>query len=196
MDFECINFEYINNIDKLIDIIKNYPKLDVGIRNGPTNYIDYITTDEVKYPVMYGIDKFSRMFVVIKARINNTIIQQTFFQRHTNYKYFWTTGNLFGNIILLDSLGGLHLDQLIFIIELIKNGKAKLEDKHDAISLFKEHSGEMVYLYNEKEWKAASKIQKNWRICRYNPSYKMCEKVLFSNLDIIQNNNFNFNIIT
>ena len=188
--------EYENNIDKLMSIVKNYPKLDVGLRTGCTGYIDYITTDEVKYPIMYGIDKFSRMFVVIKAKIKDTIIQQTFFQRHTNYKYFWTTGNLSTNIILLDSIGGLKLEQLIFLIELIKNGKAKLEDKHNAISLFKKNTHEMVYLYNEKEWKAASKIQKNWRICRYNPSYKMCEKVLFSNLDIIQNNNFNFNIIT
>lgn len=32
---------------------------------------------------------------------------------------------------------------------------------------------------------AASTIQKYWRECRYNPSYKMCQKVLFRNLDII-----------
>lgn len=45
--------------------------------------------------------------------------------------------------------------------------------------------------YIKESWKqyerclAASKIQKYWRECRYNPGYKMCRKVLFRNLDII-----------
>ena len=32
-------------------------------------------------------------------------------------------------------------------------------------------------LFDEKKWNAVLTIQKNWRICRYNPKYKMCEKV-------------------
>ena len=51
-------------------------------------------------------------------------------------------------------------------------------------------TGSKVDLYDEKKWKAAEIIQKNWRICRYNPKYKMCEKVqsnnLKSNLDLYE----------
>lgn len=36
-------------------------------------------------------------------------------------------------------------------------------------------------------YKAAIIIQKNWRLCRYNPKYKMCEKVQNRNLYIITN---------
>ena len=44
----------------------NCPILDLGNRVGWTQYIDFITWDEVNYPIMKGRDKFNRYFIVIK----------------------------------------------------------------------------------------------------------------------------------
>jgi hypothetical protein len=40
-------------------------------------------------------------------------------------------------------------------------------------------------LYDEVKWNAVKIIQNAWRKCRYDPKYKMCERVLFRNMDII-----------
>ena len=46
-------------------------------------------------------------------------------------------------------------------------------------------AGSKIELYDEKK-EAAIVIQRNWRLCRYNPKYKMCEKVQSRNFDLIQ----------
>lgn len=57
--------------------------------------------------------------------------------------------------------------------------------------LYDENRIEETEQYLKESWKqyerclAASTIQKYWLECRYNPGYKMCQKVLFRNLDII-----------
>ena len=42
--------------------------------------------------------------------------------------------------------------------------------------------GDYVSLYDEKKENVAKIIQRNWRQCRYNPKYKMCEKIQYSGL--------------
>ena len=64
-------------MDKKIDF-RHYPLLNIQCRQGSTDYIDFIKWDEVIYPVMVGIDKFKRKFMVIKFWINNRQIMQTF----------------------------------------------------------------------------------------------------------------------
>ena len=39
----------------------NFPVLNVGKRIGPTDYIDFITKEEVTHPVMVGRDFFRRI---------------------------------------------------------------------------------------------------------------------------------------
>ena len=43
--------------------------LDLGLRGGTTDYIDFIQYNEVIYPLMKGIDMFGRHFVVIKFKL-------------------------------------------------------------------------------------------------------------------------------
>lgn len=62
---------------------QNYPSLDVGNRNGATDYIDYLKWDDVKHPVMTGVDKFKRKFIVVKMKVGSAKVMQTFFQRYT-----------------------------------------------------------------------------------------------------------------
>ena len=100
-----------------------YDKLDTGNRNGSTDYIDYLDWDEVKYPIMCGIDKFNRPFFVLKFIINddvNSKYMQTYFQRYTNDKYVWQAcGHATPEII--SSSGGIDKDQIKFL-EAIING--------------------------------------------------------------------------
>ena len=63
---------------------KQFPVIDVGQRNGPTDYIDYLSWNEIKYPVMVGADKFKRHFMVVKMTVDDKKVMQTFFQRYTN----------------------------------------------------------------------------------------------------------------
>ena len=63
---------------------KQFPVIHVGQRNGPTDYIDYLSWNEVKHPVMVGTDKFKRHFIVVKMTVDDKKVMQTFFQRYTN----------------------------------------------------------------------------------------------------------------
>ena len=52
----------------ILDFTNNsYPILDVGNRQGMTDYIDFIHESEVTSPVMRGIDRFKRPFIVMKV---------------------------------------------------------------------------------------------------------------------------------
>ena len=54
---------YIENTSIIIETT-HIPKLDIGQRVGATDYIDFITWKEVTSPVMWGIDIFSRSFLL------------------------------------------------------------------------------------------------------------------------------------
>ena len=50
----------------VIKLLKDIPKLDIYDREGATGYIDFLTFEEVNEPIMWGVDKFNRIFIVIK----------------------------------------------------------------------------------------------------------------------------------
>lgn len=64
------------------------PVLDIGNRQGYTDYIDFLTLEEVTSPVMKGVDMFNRPFVVVKFNVTkpdevDLELMETFFQRYT-----------------------------------------------------------------------------------------------------------------
>jgi hypothetical protein len=82
----------------IYSIIKNYPRLDLKGRMGGTDYIDFLRWNEVNHPVMWGIDRYNRLFFVIKGYVNGKRVLQTFFQRYTGLQSAWNSGG--GDIIL------------------------------------------------------------------------------------------------
>lgn len=156
--------------------------LNIGNRMGPTDYLDFIRLDEVKYPFMKGIDKYGRYFFVLKLKINNDIIMETYFQRYS-YGMNWQACGKYSYRFLYTCGGGLNKDQKDLLINLIKGEKIKIQEKHITSGTL---IGNMVMLYDEKKEKAASIIQKQWRTCRYNPKFIMCEKVLMRGLHEIE----------
>ena len=157
------------------------PILDVGQRMGWTQYIDYITWDEVEYPIMKGIDSARRKFVVLKVVVNNVRIMQTFFQRYTGGSGWMGCGHATTNLI--DTSGCLRDNQIQFIKKIINDEKPIVkEELSPCLEIFLNNS---VELYDERKINAATLIQRAWKKCRYNPRFVMCHTVQNRNLDLI-----------
>lgn len=158
------------------------PILDIGNRRGWTDYIDFLKWDEVNYPVMKGTDLFGRSFIVVKMILNNnkqSKIMQTFFQRYSNENKWQACGHATPHLI--DTVGGMKKNQFELINKIISGEKVKIDEEH--LPSFSLDSNEDIFieLYDEIKYQAILTIQKYWRLCRYNPRYKMCEKVLLNN---------------
>ena len=71
--------------------------------------------------------------------------------------------------------------------ELVENNPDKEWDMfHLSINQFIPEKEEFM-IREYRKYLAAYKIQLMWRKCRYDPSYKMCERVLLNNLKEIEN---------
>lgn len=176
---------------ELLKMKQNFPYLDIKNRNGATDYIDFLTWDEVNYPIMQGIDIYNRHFIVIKFILSNgEKLMQTFFQRYTNGTFWHGCGH--ASPLLLSSVGGLKNEQFILLKKILNGENVKILEKHNP-----EHNyylNKYVQLFDEKKHNASIIIQKNWRKCRYDPDYKMCKKVLINNIRELEAQ-YNFNII-
>ena len=157
------------------------PNLDLGEREGWTQYIDFITWDEVIAPVMKGIDCTGRKFIVIKFIVNQTRIMQTFFQRYTGGSGWMGCGHATTNLI--DTSGGLRDNQAEFIRNVIEEKRPILtEDLSPCLEMLIDYP---VDLYDERKINAVLVIQKAWKKCRYDPKYRMCHTIQNKNLDLI-----------
>ena len=162
----------------------NLPILNIGNRQGDTDYIDFIRPNQVEYPAMKGYDLFNRPFIVIKFYLDyKHICVQTFFQRYSNNKMFWLSAGHFGQH-LINTRTGITIHQTELISKILNGQKVQLTKEHQPIcnSLI----GKYVELYDEQKSLAAIFIQRHWRLCRYNPKYKMCEKVQMRNFELIK----------
>jgi hypothetical protein len=179
--------EYNNST--ILERLKGLPELNIGDEMGPTGYIDFLKWDDVPEGVMYGYDKLNRLFFVIKCIIDGNKYVQTFFQRYESLCgtdiYAWNSGS--SHLHIIDTNGGILDNQFDFLFELIKNKKAILKYEHrpsysftyklNGIDFKKE-----ITLFDKKKWDSAKTIQKSWRLCRYDPTYKMCSNVTLNNI--------------
>ena len=110
-----------------IKIPDNIPVLNIGNRQGSTDYIDFITYDEVTSPIMTGVDKFNRRFIVIKAEFEgiDKKFMQTFFQRYTDGDR-WISD--FRNNFI-ETVGGMTEDQMLLIQDLLDGEEVVIEEK-------------------------------------------------------------------
>ena len=158
---------------------QNTPVLDIGERQGVTGYIDFISWKEVKHPIMIGRDTNGRRFIVIKMILNNQKIMQTYFQRYTNSENLWMGCGCYTRNLFYTS-GGINAEQIELVRQIIKGNRPKIQEYHSPE--YTHYIGHEVDLFDIQKIRAAIKIQRNWRKCRYDPKYKMCEQVLMNNL--------------
>jgi len=113
--------------------LENLPVLDVGTRNGPTDYIDYLTIADLTAPVMKGVDRFRRPFIAMKLsavsdHVENEVYEfvGTFFQRYTDDEVNWAYGTCYKlNMLFHDSRVRLsHMEGLERRLFLLLNGTA------------------------------------------------------------------------
>lgn len=109
---------------------KHIPTLDIGVRYGYTDYIDFIRKNELTSPVMQGIDRYNRPFIVFSGTVSGVCgkngegtfsrpFMQTIFQRYSNVSTLWV-GCGHGDRNLFYSPGGLDTAQLKVIHHLIR----------------------------------------------------------------------------
>jgi hypothetical protein len=101
-------FQQMQNAVGGIDAFHRLPLLNIGNRRGATDYLDFITPQEMTSPVMRGEDAAKRPFICLKIRSsrpedNGREFVVTFFQRYTEGS-LWTWGSthhraVFGNVI-------------------------------------------------------------------------------------------------
>lgn len=106
--------------------------LDLGDKVGDTGYIDFINPADIKYSIMKGVDGYYRNFLLLKTYFlhdygeienNFTVI----FQRYSDNKTLYMSCGNYGKIFIHSS-GGLDIEQLELINNLIKNKKINLND--------------------------------------------------------------------
>lgn len=153
----------------------NIPILDIGRRKGATDYIDFINYHEVNEPVMKGTDIYGRDFIVLKFVIDNICGMQTFFQRYSDSYNLWM-GCGPSDKILMNTIGGVKQIQAQLIRDIINNGSSIITEEHQPNHLH-EFTGKKVILCDKNKLNATIKIQKAFKLCRYNPNYKMCHKI-------------------
>lgn len=103
------------------DRLKLLPQLDLENKIGSTGYIDFISAEEMKQPIMKGVDFYYRPFIAIKltakkntsdydtldsddSDLDGLEIVGTFFQRYTSDKKTWAYGTRYGiNMLWHDS---------------------------------------------------------------------------------------------
>jgi hypothetical protein len=123
-ELNIVNREFSTKID-----LSNIPILDIKNRRGLTDYIDFLTWDEVTNSIMTGTDFLGRRFIVIKMIINNEKRMETFFQRYYNDLGTWqicghTTPRVFS------STGGMNESQANFLKDMVEKGKTVLQEGH------------------------------------------------------------------
>jgi len=158
--------------------------LYIGDRVGATQYIDFLSWEEVEEPVMKGYDVYGRKFFVIKMLVLNQRIMQTFFMRYSDGIGWMGCGHATKNLI--DTSGCMSDIQIQLIQDIINNKKVTIKEAHRPCdSCF---VGKKVTLFDEKRWNAAIVIQRAWTKCRYDPQYEMCARVQSRNMELIMIN--------
>ena len=169
-------------LEEIIEESEKHPVLHVGNRYGGTGYIDYITEEEVTSSIMRGIDCAQRKFIVLKLLIDKKFVLQTFFQRYTENRYYWRCcGHGSRNALLFYSFDNIGEKELTLLLNVMRGKTIKITNELHWTR--EDYIGKDVSLFDEEKWNAVAMIERNWLLCRYNPKYKMCERVLMHNLE-------------
>jgi hypothetical protein len=158
---------------------------DLGGRRGVTDYIDFLRDDEILKNMMMGIDLYGRKFLTMKIggidldTMNFFKCGQVFFERYTDSPYI-VSGEFVDMAPFIATYGGTRPAQYQLINDLVDGKLVKVNEEHRFNS-----SNHNVIIANMDYWenRSAKIIQKNWDICRYNPNYSMCKKIVGEQFD-------------
>ena len=172
-------------LKEIIEESEKHPLLHVGNRYRGWVTPAYITEEEVTSSIMRGVDCAHRKFIVLKLLVGGKFVLQTFFQRYTDNKYYWRCcGHGSPNPLLFYSFNNIGEQDLTLISKVMRGETIRITDEHlSGSNIFPNYIGKDVSLYDEEKWNAVAMIERNWLKCRYDPKYKMCERVLMRNIE-------------
>ncbi len=136
---EAMAKDRTKTLDKIIAAVggqeayDSLPILDIKDRRGDTGYIDFIKPEELRAPIMKGIDKYNRLFITFKWRnlYSGEVYATTIFQRYSDNQDAWSIGAYSGRhapIDLLGVSGGLNNGKIEKFAKLV-NGE-EVENDH------------------------------------------------------------------
>ncbi len=172
----------MNNIDfTFFDRVPD--TFNLGDRMGRTDYIDFLTQDEVPKNLMKGVDCYGRKFLTMKIGgigLDNMKFfksGQVFFERYTDEPYI-ASADFEGMFIL--TTGGTRPEQYQLINDLVDGKLVKIKEEHRFNS-----GNPNVIIASMDYWENhfAKIIQKNFKIARYNPKYTICKNILNKQFD-------------
>ena len=169
-------------LEEIIEESEKHPVLNVRNRYGESGYIDYITEEEVTSSIMWGIDRYDRRFIVLKLVVGGNFVMQTIFQRFTDNYFYWRgCGHGSPNALLFYSIDNIGEKELTLLLNVMRGETIKITNELHWSR--EDYLGKDVCLYDEEKWNAVAMIERNWLLCRYDPKYKMCERVLMRNIE-------------
>jgi len=115
------------------------PVLDIGDRRGSTDYIDFISEDELTHPIMKGIDTLNRPFFCLRFTVKTDketrTAYRTFFQRYTSNKHTWCSADVRGLNYNRDTFYcGLRRSTYDMIATLLRTGIYKYDHLDDGVT--------------------------------------------------------------
>ena len=156
---------------------------DLEGRMGRTDYIDFLTQNEVPKNIMKGTDCYGRRFLTMKVGgidLNTGRFfksGQVFFERYSDEPYL-ASADFEGMFIM--TTAGTRPIQYKLINDLVDGKLVKLEEEHRFNS---SNCNVIIASMDHWEKKFVRIIQKNWFICRFNPKYSICRKILNEQYD-------------
>ena len=131
-----------------IGIGTEIPYYDPGTIFNPNGFIDFISWEDIKSPIVHGIDITGRYFIVIKLIIEGEKIMETIFQRWSDSEYFLSCGNATSSL-LLNTTNGMDDKQFELIRYLIDEKRAFIKEDHRPNNYF--WIGKQVFVYDKKD---------------------------------------------
>ena len=167
-----------------ISNIKKIPKTDIGKMIGDVYNLDWLDFEKINEDIVVGSNINNEIWFLFMryeielSRTKKKSDYQVFYQIKEN---FFKTNH--DTLFFIEPSKGLNEDQQILLQDILKGKVKTLEEKHNPIS--ENYIGKKIALPEVwKKKKAVSIIERNWLICRYDPNYKMCEKVLMNNINL------------
>jgi hypothetical protein len=169
-----------------VELLKKFTRTDICNMIGDVNNLDWMDFERLKDDVTTGCySNGEKWIIVIKYQIElkkNTYFShvQCCFQPYEKNTNSWVSNT--NTIPFINSRYGMNQSQIELIKGIVEGKIETIRPNHLPYHI--RHVGKRIA--TPETWrrkKAIDTIIRNWLICRYNPKYKMCETVLWNNIE-------------
>lgn len=139
---------------------RDIPVLDIGHKTYSTDSIDFVSCDDMKFPIMKGIDKFKRLFLAIKVDVEyigsakNLYHQKVkqvvgvFFQKYADNAQTWCYGTMYPPNIIIDQnfVCNYNHDKIEILLKKIFKGDSVIQINEESAVEYIDRYGYLIRL--------------------------------------------------